>query len=87
MCTVTAKKIFFIMLIIIFSVILFYYSTQKTNIKINPRGCDEESSRACWWEKKQQLNKNIANVCNKYADYIDEISGRLLQERKDVPPI
>ena len=35
----------------------------------------------CWWEKKQQLKKNIARVCNKYADYIDKISGRVRDKK------
>ena len=73
MWKITAKKIVKFILSIV-TIILFYYSAE-TNSKISPRGCNKESSRACWFEKKQQLNDNIARVCNKYADYIDKISG------------
>ena len=60
-------------------VILTYYSHMKwpprhpPHIKFNPRGCDEKSSRECWWAKKEKLNKNIGKVCKKYKDNIDNI--------------
>ena len=32
-------------------------------------------------EKKEKLNENIARVCSKYGDYIDKISGRVLDRK------
>ena len=76
MLKITAKNISFLILIGIITIIILYYSAHTNNI--SPRGCNKESSRACWFEEKQQLNENIARVCNKYEDYIHKISGRLV---------
>ena len=51
------------------------------NIKIYFREGEEEEQFLRWFEKKQQLNTNIARVCSKYGDYIDKISGRVLDRR------
>ena len=40
-----------------------------------------EDQFQCWLKKKQELNENIARVCTKYADYIDTISGRVLDRK------
>ena len=39
------------------------------DIQISTGSCDDEQFQ-CWFEKKQQLNKNIARVCRKYGESI-----------------
>ena len=39
------------------------------DIQFYPRSCDDEQFQ-CWFEKKQELNKNIARVCRKYGESI-----------------
>ena len=51
------------------------FHARKESMIVHPfmQSLDISCLRACWFEKKQQLNENIARVCNKYADYIDKI--------------
>ena len=51
------------------------------NIKIYFREGEEKEQFLRWFKKKQQLNTNIARVCSEYGDYIDKISGRVLDRR------
>ena len=50
------------------------------DIEVSPRTCDDEQFQ-CWFEKKQQLNKNIARVCRKYGDSI-KIPDKAMQKEK-----
>ena len=54
--------------IIILTILLNAYL--DLDIEVSPRTCDDEQFQ-CWFEKKQQLNKNIARVCRKYRDSIN----------------
>ena len=77
---VTFKKIsYFILISIVTSILLFY--SKQTNSQIALRGCRQESSRACWWLRKQELNENIARVCKKYGNFRDRISESSLVNR------
>ena len=79
MRTITAKKLsHFIFISIITINLIIFYTINK--IQIYPRGLDEDQLQS-WLEKKQKLNENVARVCSKYGDYIDEISGRVLDRR------
>ena len=50
--------------------------TSEDNTRTAPI-CSKDQFQ-CWWENKQKLNENIARVCRKYGDFIDKISGRVL---------
>lgn len=79
MWTITAKKLFHLIFISLITMnLIIIFPTNK--IQIYPRILDEDQFQS-WLEKKQKLNKNIARVCSKYGDYIDKISGRVLDRK------
>ena len=76
MRAITAKKLYYFIFIgiIIINMIILY---ARNKIQIYPTRLEGDQLQS-WLGKKQKLNENIVRVCNKYADKIDQISGRVL---------